>query len=237
MVNFVMFCVLNQLCGLQESRHRHDRAAVVSKDTDEVVHVCTHHSFQSTTGHLMADHLEFMDDMIEKTLKMEESMENLKGTYQKKKDAYNNIGFTTSADLDNLFETAKIQKGELSEQIASLKAAIEAQKARTSSFAVDAPDGTSDAMRAENLKQVDDIIDYAAEHEDKKSVEFKHKMKIRGVDAPDGTSDAMRAENLKQVDDIIDYAAEHEDKDKIEYEHKMDDAVRKERARDPEHDW
>jgi hypothetical protein len=47
----------------------------------------------------------------------------------------------------------------------------------------------------------------------------------------------MRAEDIKQVEEIIDYAASHEDKDKINYEHKMEDAVRKERARDPEHDW
>lgn len=103
--------------------------------------------------------------------------------------------------------------------------------------AVDAPDGTSDATRVEDKKQVDQIIDYAAEHEDKDKIEFEHKQQMRGVDSPDGTSEAMNEEDMKQVDEIIDYASKHEDKDKIEYEHKMDKAVRDEHARDPEKDW
>jgi len=220
-------------------------------------------------GHLLADHLEFLDDMIERTIKIEESMEGLKDTYSKKKDAYNNVGFTTSAEIDLLFDTAKMQKDELSGQIAELREMMAAAKAK--GYAVDAPDGTSDAMRKENLKQVNQIIDYAATHEDKEQILFDHKMSMRGVEAPDGTSDAMRLENLKQakriienvhdkeefvgvdapdgtpdameketlkqVEEIIDFAAEHEDKDKIEYEHKMENAVRKEQARDPERDW
>jgi predicted protein tyrosine phosphatase len=85
----------------------------------------------------------------------------------------------------------------------------------------DAPDGTSDAQRAEDKKQVDQIIDYAASHEDKDAILKEHKEKMQGVDSPDGETDAMRAENQKQVDDIIDYAATHEDKDKILEDHKL----------------
>lgn len=205
----------------------------------------------------MADHLEYLDDMIEKTIKMEESMEGLKDTYAKKKDAYNNIGFTTSAEIDVLFDTAASQKEELSNHLAELRAMMAAAK---SNFAVDAPDGTSDAMRAENLKQANRIIENKHDKEEfvgveapdgtsdamrmenlkqaKRIIENVHdKEEFVGVEAPDGTSDAMQMENLKQVDEIIDYAAEHEDKDKIKYEHKMEKAVRKEQARDPERDW
>ena len=206
----------------------------------------------------MADHLEYLDDMIEKTIKMEESIEGLKDTYAKKKAAYNNIGFTTSAEIDQLFDTAALQKEELSSQLTELRAMMAA--ARNKGFAVDAPDGTSDAMRIENLKQAKRIIENVHDKEEfvgvdapdgtsdamrmenlkqaKRIIENVHdKEEFVGVDAPDGTSEAMQMENMKQVEEIIDYAAEHEDKDKINYEHKMENAVRKEQARDPERDW
>jgi hypothetical protein len=183
----------------------------------------------------MADHLEYLDDMIERTIKMEESMEGLKDTYAKKRVEFTNIGWTDSAEIDRLFDQAAMQKDELSGQIAELRKVMAA--ARQKGFAVDAPDGTSDAMRRENLNQVNRIINFAAEHEDKDHVRFEHQQAIRGVDAPDGTSDAMLEEDLKEVDEIIDYAAKHEDKEHIEYEHKMEDAVRKKHARDPERDW
>jgi hypothetical protein len=183
----------------------------------------------------MADHLEYLDDMIEKTVKMEESMEGLKDTYKKKRVAFSNIGWTDSTEIDRLFDQAALQKDELSGQLAELRSMMAA--AREKGFAVDAPDGTSDAMRRENLKQVNEIIDYAAEHEDKDKVRLEHQQAIRGVEAPDGTSDVMQKEDLKTVEEIIDYAAKHEDKEHVEYEHKMENAVRKEQARDPERDW
>lgn len=140
-------------------------------------------------GHLKTDHLEFLDDMIAKTIEIEENMEELKETYGKKKAAYTNVGWMESAEIDRLFETAATQKGDLSKKIASLKAMMHQAK---STFA---------------------------------------------VDAPDGLPDARTKEEMAEIDHIIQDAAEHEDKDKIEYQHKMDNAVRKDHARDPEHDW
>ena len=166
----------------------------------------------------MADHLEYLDDMIEKTIKIEESMEGLKDTYSKKKKAYTTVGWMESAEIDRLFETAAMQKEELSLQVEELKALMQEARAK-GGFAVDAPDGTSDAMRKENLKQVNQIIDFAAEHEDKDKIEYEHKMSIRGVDAPDGTSDDMSKENVKQAFETIEYEAKY--KDQIEEAHKM----------------
>lgn len=57
------------------------------------------------------------------------------------------------------------------------------------------------------------------------------------VDAPDGTSDAQLRAGIKEVDRIINFAAAHEDVKKVKKHHELEDAVRKERARDPEHDW
>lgn len=60
--------------------------------------------------------------------------------------------------------------------------------------------------------------------------------KVFAVDAPDGDSDGHWQEELDQVhhtmiDDM------HEDANKIQYQHKMNEGIRMERARDPEHDW
>ena len=140
-------------------------------------------------GHLKTDQLEFLDDMIAKTVEIEETMEALKDTYGKKKHAYTNVGWMESSEIDRLFETAATQKEDLSQKIASLKAMMKQAKG---TFA---------------------------------------------VDAPDGLPDARIKEEMAEINNIIQDAAEHEDKDKIEYQHKMDDAVRKDRARDPEHDW
>jgi hypothetical protein len=140
-------------------------------------------------GHLKTDQLEFLDDMIAKTVEIEETMEALKETYGKKKHAYTNVGFMESAEIDRLFETAASQKEDLSEKISLLKEVMQEAK-RT--FA---------------------------------------------VDAPDGLPDARIKEEMAEINHIIQDAAEHEDRDKIEYQHKMDNAVRKDRARDPEHDW
>jgi hypothetical protein len=109
-------------------------------------------------------------------------------------------------------------------------------------FAVDAPDGTSDALLKEELHEVENIIDFAAAHEDADAVNKLHAAledakKIIGVEAPDGTSDALLKGEEKEVEEIINFAATHEDKDKINKIHELMDAVKKERVRDPEHDW
>lgn len=92
-------------------------------------------------GHLMADHLEYLDDMLDKTIKIENVMEDLKETYRKKKHAYENVGWMESPDIDALFATASHQKQDLSARISELKELIQKSKA---TFAVDAPDGVSD---------------------------------------------------------------------------------------------
>jgi hypothetical protein len=142
-------------------------------------------------GHLLTDHLEYLDDMLDKTLKIETSMEELKQTYAQKREAYNkHQGSGSNEEIDGLFEKSASQKQHLSHQIASLKALL---------------------MQAQGT--------YFA------------------VDAPDGTSDAQLRDGLKEVNQIIDYAAEHEDINKMNKRHEFEDAVKKERARDPEHDW
>jgi hypothetical protein len=93
------------------------------------------------------------------------------------------------------------------------------------------------------MLEIAHIIDDAAEHEDKAAVEKRHAMevelrkKVFAVDAPDGETDAAFKEEMIEIDHIIDDAAKVENKDAVEKKHKVEDTVRKDRTRDPEHDW
>ena len=102
-------------------------------------------------------------------------------------------------------------------------------------FAVEAPDGTSEALMDAELHEVEDIIDHAAEYEDPTFVEELHQRqqdaaRVCAVDGPDGESEDMQTENLHAVDEVIDYAAEHEDKEKVRQAHQLEEAVRKAKA-------
>ena len=110
--------------------------------------------------------------------------------------------------------------------------------------AVDAPDGASDAELAAEMKEIQAIFDDVAAHKDEINARLaklhaimKENQKIFAVESPDGEVDGHIAEEMEEIKHIIDDAAKLEDKDQIDYQHKMEGAVRKERARDPEHDW
>jgi len=99
-------------------------------------------------------------------------------------------------------------------------------------FAVDSPDGDSDALRDVELHEVEDIVDFAASHEDVDAVNKLHHdqdeaKKIFAVDSPSGDSDALLSEEIHEVDDIIDYAASHEDKNFVDNLHELQDEGKK----------
>lgn len=109
-------------------------------------------------GHLMADRLEYLDDMIDKTLEIENNMESLKETYAQKRQAYRDSA--SLEEMEKLFLKAEEQKLMISAQIASLKKTL--MGAKSAAFAVDAPDGTSDEMEELFLKEANDIINDSA---------------------------------------------------------------------------
>jgi hypothetical protein len=119
-------------------------------------------------GHLIADHLEYLEDMMEVTLKMEESMMELQDIYDEKRLALEDMAETVT--LDALFEKSAAQKSLLFGQIAELKTVLSNAKA----FASDGPDGTSDAEVREGINEVNRIIDSAAKNEDGDSVRVRH---------------------------------------------------------------
>jgi hypothetical protein len=62
---------------------------------------------------------------------------------------------------------------DLEKQIKELKQAVKETKL---TYAVDAPDGDSDGHIKEEMLEIEHIIDEAAAHEDKESIEKKHKI-------------------------------------------------------------
>jgi len=190
-------------------------------------------------GHLLTGHLEYLERMLEKTTKMEESMDELKGTYNKKREVmaasphYSSIKWMEFDEIENLFNTAGQQKEEISTSIAELKAMMtEAKK----TYAVDAPDGETDWHMKEEMIEVDHIIADAANFKERDHFDKR----IYAVDAPDGEDDGHFQEELAEINQIIDDAAKVEVgalKEKITQQHKTKHAVRDARARDPEHDW
>jgi hypothetical protein len=119
-------------------------------------------------GHLLTDHLEYLDDMLDVTLKMEESMAELQDIYSEKRDALGEL--LETVELDALFEKSASQKALMSSQIAELKAVLNNARA----YASDAPDGTSDAELRMNARITQEIIDDAAKIEDTDKIRSKH---------------------------------------------------------------
>lgn len=103
--------------------------------------------------------------------------------------------------------------------------------ARVKTFAVDAPDGSSEALMDAEVHQVEDIISHAADFEDRAFVELLHKdqqdaAKIFAVDAPDGEADDIHEKDLHVVEQVIDHAYKHENRDSVIRAHLLDDAMK-----------
>ena len=83
-------------------------------------------------------------------------------------------------------------------------------------FAVDGPDGTSNAMEDAEVTAIEQTHNFVAETPPK----------IFAVDAPDGESDGMHQDELHEVEDIIDSAALHEDKAQVMRSHAEQEEAR-----------
>lgn len=105
-------------------------------------------------GHLLTDHLEYLDDMIDKTLKIESNMERLRQTYAEKRKAYN--GSASVEEMERLFLQAEEQKQLISAQVSSLKTTLLSVK--SNGYAVDAPDGTSDELEQLYRDEANEVL-------------------------------------------------------------------------------
>lgn len=121
-------------------------------------------------GHLMADQLEYLDDMIEKFTELEASINYFNETHD---SAAKQVKWMDGKDIDTYFEPASKKKAEMALQVAELKRLmLDAKK----TFAVDAPDGESDGHVLEEIMEVSQIIDDAGAKESKRTIEYQHKM-------------------------------------------------------------
>jgi hypothetical protein len=122
-------------------------------------------------GHLMTEHLEYLDDMLDKTIEIEKSLDDLKETYSQKRSEYENAGLLESSEeLEQLLDQAAAQKANISIQLTNLKTIM----LNAHATAIDAPDGTSDAELRDGYQEVNKIIEHAAKYEDKDMVNKKH---------------------------------------------------------------
>ena len=149
----------------------------------------------------------------------------------------------TQAEIDDLFHTTKKHGAAAAQELKELEALLEQAK---TIFAVDAPDGDTDAHLAAEMEEINHIIEDTAKFEDAEEVFAAHEAEAKlaedashtiAVDGPDGDPDGHAQEDLLEVKKLIEQAAQVEDKGEIDLRHLADAKVRKSHARDPEHDW
>jgi hypothetical protein len=106
-------------------------------------------------GHLMADHLEYLEDMIEKSLQIHESVRIVK---ESKVAAMESNKRLRAQDVDRLIAHARRQVHDMASQLERLEQVMERNKQIL--FAVDAPDGESDWHVIEELENVKYLIEH-----------------------------------------------------------------------------
>lgn len=154
-------------------------------------------------GHLINDHLEYLDDMIDKTLEIETNMERLKETYSLKRKAYNESA--SLEEMEHLFLQAEEQKRLISAQIASLKSSLQLARSAPTGFAVDGPDGTSDELEQLYSEEVNELLEKTTG----KPLPLEKGAKF-AVDAPDGTSDELEGLYVEEAKEILNEATREE---------------------------
>lgn len=185
-------------------------------------------------GHLMADHLEYLDDMIEHANLLERHLDDLQVKHLRLLSATSNIKWMDAGDIEALFGPSRRAHSSMSQQLQQTRHELAAKV-----FAVDAPDGTADGRIQEEMLEIQHIIEDAAVHEDAADIMLQRTLnaKVFAVDAPDGEADGGIQEELAEVKNMIEDAAVLEDPRSVRYQHDAQRAIRKDRARDPEHDW
>lgn len=162
-------------------------------------------------GHLLCDQLEYVNDAVEKSIsEVEESIDKLEGLYAKKQSMFTTIGWTDTAEIDALFSESAEVKANMKRQLSEMKQLLKDRKNTRSSFAVDAPDGTSDGYLKEEMQEVQHILNDTPTVQEKaaalQALIVRSRNSINGVDAPDGTSDDMTQEELEAINYILNHS-------------------------------
>lgn len=162
-------------------------------------------------GHLLTDQLEFVNDVVEKSISdIEQSVKVLEDLHAKKHSMFSTIGWTDSAEIDALFKESAEVKMNMKRQLNEMKQILKDRMNVKASFAVDAPDGISDGFLKEEMQEVQHIIDDTPTIQEKaaklQALIVQNRKSINGVDAPDGTSDDMTGEELEAINYILNHS-------------------------------
>ena len=103
-------------------------------------------------GHLMADHLEYLEDMIDKSVQLQETVRIVKDSHTAALDTNKKL---KAQDVDRLISIARARNQEIAMQLDRLQVVMNDSK---KTFAVDAPDGEPDWHVIEELEKVNDIL-------------------------------------------------------------------------------
>lgn len=162
-------------------------------------------------GHLLHDQLEYVNDTIEKIEYTVSALEEL--NTRKRSVVTKNIGLLNDShrnEMKRLFDDSTTRKIELKRQLHDMKAALRSYKESNKnrkSFAVDAPDGLSDADVQNEMNEVQQILhDTPTIQERAAAIQALIVQSRNGVDAPDGTCDAMSMEELEVIQYILNHS-------------------------------
>jgi hypothetical protein len=161
-------------------------------------------------GHLLYDQLEYVNDVIEKTImEMEDSVETLEDLHGKKLSLFSTIRSNDSTEIENLFEESAEVKATMKRQLSAMKQLLKNKRINSSSFAVDAPNGVSDDFMQREIKEVQHILFDTPTIEVKAAAlqeQIRQNRNVNGVDAPDGTCDAMTQDELNVIQYILNHS-------------------------------
>jgi hypothetical protein len=194
-------------------------------------------------GHLVANQLEYLNDLIEHTDLLGRHLEDLKDKHRNlllASSMSNHPGITSTikwmevTEVDALFEPARRAHSTMRQHLQDTRSELQRRV-----YAVDAPDGESDGRVQEEMMEIRNIVDDAARFENAQEIlrDRESSARVFAVDAPDGQPDGCVHEELAEIKHMIDDASALEDVKAIQYQHAAQEQIRKDRARDPEHDW
>jgi len=133
-------------------------------------------------GNKIAEHLEYLEEMIDKTAGLKEKMEELRERKAQAvaKAAAGGGKWTETKEIDALFEDAARQKADIAAHFDQFRdRMLSARKTMVYNYAVDGPDGESDVHLEEEMVEIEHIIDDAAVLEDREHIDHQHEEQAR----------------------------------------------------------
>lgn len=178
-------------------------------------------------GHLLADHLEYIENMVQKSVNLEQTAKNLTEQHKKARQSYSAVGvkWMDAKDIDDLLDNALKKNSQIKDNLAELKALRE--EARIF-FGVEGPDGQTDLEKIMAMKEVNRIIDESSMLEDKKAVKsrpainkraVKENESVIGVISPDGEADVDLRTEIDHLQHLIDDVSKTENAGAIKKQH------------------